>query len=911
MAAQSSKAIESFWVPDDENVFEIGTVIHDRIVKEGSSEQYCQVLVQRETGPEKREYKRSLVYEVDKSHLEDLDDLIEMNSLHEAPLLDILRRRWLQDTMYTFTGEFLVSINPYKMLPGQNDNPLQFLDLTPKKKDAKVTPHVFAVANFALREASKPVVEDEPASVSIIITGESGAGKTEASKQVLNFLTLANKHSFPSDVVLADNVKNVIIDSNAIFEAFGNAKTVRNDNSSRFGKYIKLEYTADNQLWSAHTETFLLEKSRLVSVGTDDRNYHIFYQMVRGLDATSKAKLHLTRVEDYKILTSGGCTVITTEADDINEFTAVCKALVLMGCTPADIDHLWELLSCVLHLGNITVGPAETKKEQLQLASIALEELANILGVDIDGFVTALTMQKVNVKQTGEVYDKILSDEEIRNNIGALIKWVYGGVFNWIVAKVNNAYSTFNTSADKSVVKFIGVLDIFGFEIFANNTFEQLCINYTNERLQQQFNEVVFEAEQEEYRREGLDWTSITFRDNQGVIDLIGKKPKGLLIILEEHSLMNRDPDDLALLNSFNKLHTTAPAMNPFYAKSRFGNDGFVVKHFAGEVSYNIANFIAKNNDSLQEDLTVLFSTSSNTFLLDILRNSEVSAGKDKLVDAGTKIASSVSVSFRFRNQLDTLVSTLRSTKPFYIKCIKPNGEKKAGMFDANLVVTQLRYSGILEIVRIRREGYPTRITYFDFYVEFRELANGKKWIKPQNCDAAQLKEYCRMLCQTHLKTKESYQFGKTFLFLHHYVPGIMSYEVYKVKVRCAIKIQNQMRKLKAKKKVGASKIAAVKVQSLARVFLAKKVKNTLVAEKLQKEEEERQRIEEERLRREEEERRLAEEERARRAAQAADEENRRVQSTKVQKVIRGRKPRLAFNKNMKYVFIYDLLVIF
>lgn len=900
MATQSSKTIESVWVSDDENVFEIGTVIHDHIVKDGSTDKYCIVTVQRENGPEKREYKRSLVYEVDKTHLQDLDDLIEMNSLHEAPLLDILRRRWLQDTMYTFTGEFLVSINPYKTLVGQNDNPLQYLDLTPKKKDAKVTPHVFAVSNFALREASKPVVEDEPASVSIIITGESGAGKTEASKQVLNFLTLANKASFPSDVELADSVKNVIIDSNAIFEAFGNAKTVRNDNSSRFGKYIKLEYTADNQLWSAHTETFLLEKSRLVSVGTDDRNYHIFYQMVRGLDVVSKGKLHLTRVEDFKILTSGGCTVITTEEEDITEFVAVCKALNLMGCTAADIDRLWELLSCVLHLGNIIVTPADTKKEQLQLTSIALEELANFLGVDIDGFVTALTMQKVNVKQTGEVYDKILSDEDIRNNIGALIKWVYGGVFNWIVAKVNSAYSTFSTSADKAVVKFIGVLDIFGFEIFVNNTFEQLCINYTNERLQQQFNEVVFEAEQEEYRREGLDWTSISFRDNQGVIDMIGKRPKGLLIILEEHSLMNRDPDDLALLNSFNKLHATAPAMNPFYGKSRFGNDGFIVKHFAGEVSYNISNFIAKNNDSLQEDLTILFSTSSNSFLLEILRNSEVNAGKDKTVDAGTKIASSVSVSYRFRNQLDSLVNTLRSTKPFYIKCIKPNSEKKANMFDSNLVVTQLRYSGILEIVRIRREGYPTRITYFDFYVEFRELAVGKKWIKPQDCDPGQLKEYCRMLCQQFIKTKESYQFGKTFLFLHHYVPGIMNYEVYKAKVRCAIKIQNQMRKLRAMKKLNESKNAAVKMQSLARVILAKKAKNILHAEKVQKEEVERQRIETERLAREEEERRLAEEVRIRRAEQAADEENRRVQATKIQKVMRGRKPKLTFIKHMK-----------
>ena len=861
---------ELLWVPDENNVYELVKIIQDHVVEPDQKEEYVIVETIDNKRTEKK-FPKSATYLVDKTHIAELPDLIEMNSLHEAPLLDTLRKRWSKDSMYTNTGEILVSINPYHNIPGLYENPLKYLDLSKTNSAKSLPPHVYAIANNALRETIRTKFDDEDkVSQSIIVTGESGAGKTEASKHVMNFLTLANKETSPDNGDAAEKIKNIILDSNSIFEAFGNAKTVRNDNSSRFGKYIKLLYTADNHLWAAHTETFLLEKSRIVSVGKDDRNYHIFYQLVRGLDENSKRKLKLNNVDSFKILTSGDCTTITTEQDDINEFQTVSKALVLMGCSNEEIEKLWELLACVLHLGNVTCTKSTDENTPCALDSptMSMEEITNYFGVQLDGFTKVLSAQVVKVKHLDEKYEKLLSAEETVNNINALIKWIYGGIFNWLVTKVNSAHQVISTVEHKSVVKFIGILDIFGFEILRTNTFEQLCINYTNERLQQQFNELAFEIEQQEYAKEGLDWKSINYRDNQPVIDLIGKKPQGLLILLEEHSLMNRDPDDQALLNTYHKHHFN---LHVNYAKPRFGQESFVVKHFAGDVEYSIANFITKNNDALQEDLSDLLASSNNKLLIDILKSNSTSTngagGSEKSSTAvttttastqasssgGTKIASSVSVSLCFRGQLDTLVSTLRSTKAFYIKCIKPNGEKKAGVFNAPMVITQLRYSGVLEIVRIRREGYPTRVNYLDFYEEFQELAYDKKWTPPSECSFEQLKEYCNLLCTEHCP-KDSFQLGHKFLFLHHYIPQVMANAVHALRRKLAIiSIQSVIRMAQAKKlkKLELEALAekrriamelmrrrneaATKIQSHLRTIPAKKILIELRATKKQR----------------------------------------------------------------------------
>ena len=454
---------EFIWIPDEKSVFERAKILEDHIITNDKKDSHVKVKTMGKV-PEERTLLRSQCYDVDATHMVDLDDLIEMNSLHEAPLLDVLRRRWIKDNMYTYTGDFLVSINPYHLIEGQNDNPLKYLDLSQNMDKKKVlSPHVFAIANNALRAMVKTVLEEgEKVSQSIIVTGESGAGKTEASKQVMKFLTRSNTEnvSFEGAEETAEQIMTVILDSNSIFEAFGNAKTVRNDNSSRFGKYIRLQYTAANQLWSAQTETFLLEKSRLVSVSKDDRNYHIFYQMVRGLDSDTKTRLGLKSVDIFKILTDGGSTVITTEQDDINEFEVVGKALPLMGCTSTEITRIWEVLACCLHLGNIVceTGPAPAHLVTLSSPTLSIDEITKLFGVNEASFITALTSQAVKVGS--EVHQKNLTAEETKNNINALIKWVYGALFNWIVSKVNTAHSAIATKQKKEVVKFIGILDV-------------------------------------------------------------------------------------------------------------------------------------------------------------------------------------------------------------------------------------------------------------------------------------------------------------------------------------------------------------------------------------------------------------------------------------------------------------------
>ena len=454
----------------------------------------------------------------------------------------------------------------------------------------------------------------------------------------------------------------------------------------------------------------------------------------------------------------------------------------------------------------------------------------------------------------------MLSENDVRNNQGALIKWLYRNIFNWLIRKVNFAHSAVSAGDSREVVKFVGILDIFGFEILGVNSFEQLCINYTNERLQQQFNEHVFVLEQQEYAKEGLDWKSISYRDNQTVIDLISKKSSGLLLILEEHGMMNRKPDDLALVNSFNQMHDK---VQPSYVKSRFGNDRFVVKHFAGDVTYTVDGFLSKNNDSLQEGLTETITTSSSIFLKNLLAGDDVSGnavmvpgpgfipiqqhavavaaapvandvepiGK-KLSSVGggggvgggassKRMASTITVSYQFRNQLDVLMSTLRSTQPHYVKCIKPNALKAADTFTAPLVVEQLRYSGVLEVVRIRREGFPSRITFQDFYAQYVLLAFGKNWKLPTECSLEEAREYCIVLTKELLPTN-TYQIGTNFVFLGHTGPDDMLTAInnfYKTK---ATLIQSRFRRNQAVGRYQYNRCRVLLVSTIVRMFLAR-----------------------------------------------------------------------------------------
>lgn len=828
-----------------------------------------------------RKVKADQVHRVDPTHELDLDNLCLLNDMHEAPLLDLLRRRFFTRRIYTFTGDVLISINPYQLVEGLYDNAIKYLDkdsfsarrgsvvsdLAAEDLFRGNSPHVYRVANQALQsltlQHSIEAGDDHYQNQSIIISGESGAGKTENSKYVLSFLIHANNYfsqhhaSGPSNMInnvsFEEHLKAVLLHSSVVLEAFGNAKTVRNDNSSRFGKYIKLLYLKEHSkhgnstfphLVSANTETFLLEKSRLTSIGQGERTYHVFYQLIAGLDSPDlKARLSLDQAEaNFSLLLQGKCSSMES---DRQEFLATNEALRTLQFTNTEIEHIWTLVSCVMHLYNIQLEESEQTQAPVKVScpTITVDRLAQFLGVEAAQFTFSLTTQELQVARRASIKMKILSEGEVRNNVNALMKWLYSKLFDWIVRKINACHSSLSTGRDISGAQFIGILDIFGFEILNVNSFEQLCINFTNERLQQQFNEHVFVSEQAMYAQEGLEWSNINFRDNQPIIDVISstKKPMGLLLVLEEHGLLNRKPDDIALLNGFNQVHEAPPAVGKaakaaaataLYSKSRFGNDSFVLRHFAGEVTYTVDGFLSKNNDALQEDLMKLLKCSASDFLIDMAQierppkrgsvfgtlGGMLGGSKEP---ASKKMASSASVSQQFRLQLDMLMTTLRSTTPHYIKCIKPNGEKVAESFNAQLVIQQLRYSGVLEVVRIRREGFPLRVSFLDFYRNYSILNKGKDMIVIEDCNQEVQRELVHVMLQLALLPGQ-FQLGHSMVFLrqdglHEMKEAVKRFYGNKIMV-----IQAMVRGRRTRRWFLNLQWGVRKMQSLARMFTAR-----------------------------------------------------------------------------------------
>lgn len=869
----------------------------------------------------KRTFSKSEIHRYDPTHDIDHEDMCSMNHLHEGPLLDNLRRRFFANKIYTTTGDVLISVNPYLKIPGLYENIVAYLDIAEDGGDlerAATKPHVYKIANDALVEmlyGKRSLHENSIArNQSVVVSGESGAGKTEASKHVMNFLIAADRErkddaDKQAGAALGDAIRKVLLESNVIFEAFGNSKTVRNDNSSRFGKYIKLQYSADNHLISAYSETFLLEKSRLMNIGLGERNYHVFYQFLRGEhDPALVSKLKLRDPSEFKMLLDSTGTALPSDMDPL--YGELKVALATLGCSQEEISHLWTLVAAILHMGNLSVtmlgdssvessdAPLSTDVGHVRIASstASLQELADMLGLVSEMFVSRLSTQRVKVGNRRSVTIKRLNAIDINNNISALIKWIYSSVFAWLVKKINFAHCSV-ASADAVATKFTGILDIFGFEILQSNSFEQLCINFTNERLQQQFNEYVFDREQNIYRAEGLEWDSIQYKDNQPVIDLIGKKPSGLLIILEGQGMLNRGAaDEGALLSAFNTAHDQK---HPAYVKSRFGTDGkFTVKHFAGDVTYLVTGFMEKNNDSLQEDLMELMLCSTNSFIQNAIVTigtgstgipgepgyvPEIDAGKivasagnlsmsatrpssmavsgEDLKKAGVrssatgasgaeggkKMASTVTVSYQFRSQLDVLLLNLRSTSPHYIKCVKPNSSKTPGIFDADMVLEQLRYSGALEVVRIRQEGFPISLTFMEFYETFARLGFRDGWKKPNACTPEQAKEYTTILCSEHLAAKKGFQLGLTKVFMKSDCYERMHLAINDFLGKIVRRIQALVRKRRHTKRYLTLRRGIVPLQALLRMFVLRRRFKRKMAELFEARERERLRLIEER----------------------------------------------------------------
>ncbi|XP_029028817.1 unconventional myosin-Ic isoform X2 [Betta splendens] len=629
------------------------------------------------------------------------DFVLLENYNSEAAFIENLRRRFRENLIYTYIGSVLVSVNPYKELEIYSK---QQMERYRGVSFYEISPHIYAVSDNTYR-----AMRTERKDQCILISGESGAGKTEASKKILLYYAVTcptNDHM----AALGDR----LLQSNPVLEAFGNAKTLRNDNSSRFGKYMDVQFDFRGVPVGGHILNYLLEKSRVVHQNHGERNFHIFYQLLDGGDDDLLSTLDLDRSpHSYSYLVKGNCPRVSS-INDKNNWKAVMKALPVIGFTEADVEKLLNIIASVLHLGNTQFGEGE-EGETYITTETQITNVAKLLAVDGSALREALTHKKLTAK--GEEMISPLSFEQAMSARDALAKAVYGRTFTWLVEKINQSLAMkdeiYHSNKGSSV---IGLLDIYGFEVLQRNSFEQFCINYCNEKLQQLFIELTLRSEQEEYETEGIAWETVQYFDNKIICDLIEEKHKGIISILDEECLRPGETCDVSFLE---KLEDTLGA-HPHFVTHKLANgktrrvmsrEEFRLLHYAGEVNYNVQGFLDKNNDSLSRNLKEVMCQSENQILSHCFRREEVIDQKRPEMAAS-----------QFKNSLMKLMEILMSKEPSYVRCIKPNDAKQPGKFDEVLVRHQVKYLGLMENLRVRRAGFAYRRRFEAFLQRYKPL---------------------------------------------------------------------------------------------------------------------------------------------------------------------------------------------
>ncbi|XP_063965090.1 unconventional myosin-X-like isoform X3 [Lytechinus pictus] len=664
-----------------------------------------------------------------------LEDMAKLQELHEGSILENIQRRYDKDRIYTYIGSILCAVNPYKTIPGiYGDDIMQAYN---KRHIGECPPHIFAIANDCYYSMWK-----KGENQCVLISGESGAGKTESTKFILNYLSELSQFAMAGREQEV-RVEEAILQSSPIMEAFGNAKTVYNNNSSRFGKFIQLQFTQSGSICGGKIRDYLLEKNRVVGQNPQERNYHIFYCLLAGAQQNLKGKLHLGDISKYHYLNQSGCTWDDT-LDDKGNFQLINEAMKVMQFTDENVDDVFHLLAAILHIGNIkfiTAGGAQVDNMN------AVETAASLLHVDEYQLTDALTQKTRTLR--GEVISTPLDLDQAANSRDSLAMKLYAQCFRWIIQKINNRIKGFGTYCS------IGVLDIFGFENFEVNRFEQFNINYANEKLQEYFNKHIFSLEQHEYEAEGLEWVDIAYQDNGECLDLVEKK-LGILSLIDEESRFPKGTDETML----GKLHDTHNK-NVFYVKPRVTDKRFGIRHYAGEVFYATTGFLEKNRDTFRDDILHLMKESRSDFIYDLFENvaeSQQSGGRGK--DSRKK----ATVSAQFKDSLHSLMSALNNCNPYFVRCVKPNTEKQPTKFQPQVVLNQLRYSGMLETIKIRRAGYPVRRSFQDFVARYKALLSKVTVKKMTSSDDA--KEKCRVLLLSYDETKKQWQLGKNKAFL-------------------------------------------------------------------------------------------------------------------------------------------------
>ncbi|XP_038110379.1 myosin heavy chain, muscle isoform X21 [Culex quinquefasciatus] len=740
-------AKKACWVPDEKEGFVLGEIkaTKGELVTVGIP------------GGETKDFKKDLVGQVNPPKYEKCEDMSNLTYLNDASVLHNLRERYRAKLIYTYSGLFCVVINPYKRWPLYT---MRVAKMYRGKRRNEVPPHLFAVSDGAYVNM---LTNHE--NQSMLITGESGAGKTENTKKVIAyFATIGASSKKSAEEEKKISLEDQVVQTNPVLEAYGNAKTVRNDNSSRFGKFIRIHFTGSGKLGGADIETYLLEKARVISQQTLERSYHIFYQMMSGSVKGLKEICFLSNnIHDYHIVSQGKTTI--PSVDDGEEMQITDEAFNILGFTQEEKDNIYRITAAVMHMGGMKF---KQKGREEQAEADGTEEgdrVAKLLGCVTEDLYKNLL--KPRIKVGTEFVTKGQNKDQVTNAVGALCKGIFDRLFKWLVKKCNETLDTKQKRA-----QFIGVLDIAGFEIFDYNGFEQLCINFTNEKLQQFFNHHMFVLEQEEYKKEGINWAFIDFgMDLLACIDLI-EKPMGILSILEEESMFPKATDQTfaeKLMN--NHLGKSAPFQKPRPPKPGCQAGHFAIGHYAGCVSYNITGWLEKNKDPLNDTVVDQFKKGKNALIVEIFADHPGQSGGGDAGGKGgrgKKGAGFATVSSSYKEQLNNLMTTLKSTQPHFVRCIIPNELKQTGLIDAHLVMHQLTCNGVLEGIRICRKGFPNRMMYPDFKLRYKILC-------PQL-----IKEPCspEKACQIivgHLQLPdEQFRMGKTKVFFRAGVLGQM-----------------------------------------------------------------------------------------------------------------------------------------
>ncbi|CAI9278873.1 unnamed protein product [Lactuca saligna] len=617
--------------------------------------------------------------------LDGVDDLMQLSYLNEPSVLYNLQYRYDRDMIYSKAGPVLVAINPFKKIPLYGSDYIEGY-----KSKSRDSPHVYAIADTAIRE----MIRDE-VNQSIVISGESGAGKTETAKIAMQYLAALGGGS---------GIEYEILKTNPILEAFGNAKTSRNNNSSRFGKLIEIHFSETGKISGAKIQTFLLEKSRVVQCTEGERSYHSFYQLCAGAPPSLREKLNLKSVHEYKYLQQSTCYSIHG-VDDAEEFRIVVEALDAVHVSKENQENAFSMLAAVLWLGDVTFSIVDNENHVEPVIDEALLNVAKLIGCEADDLKLALSTRKMKVGNDNIVQKLTLA--QAIDTRDALAKSIYSCLFDWLVEQINKSLAVGKRRTGRS----ISILDIYGFESFDVNSFEQFCINYANERLQQHFNRHLFKLEQEEYIQDGIDWAKVEFEDNQDCLNLFEKKPLGLLTLLDEESTFPNGTD----MTFAAKLKQHLKSNSCFRGER---GKAFTVHHYAGEVVYDTTGFLEKNRDLLHLDSIQLLSSCTcelpQAFASNMLSLSEKPV-LGPLHKSGGADSQKLSVVTKFKGQLFQLMQRLESTTPHFIRCIKPNNSQSPGIYHQGLVLQQLRCCGVLEVVRISRSGFPTRMTHQKF----------------------------------------------------------------------------------------------------------------------------------------------------------------------------------------------------